>query len=58
MPAIKKSKSAVIKEMFAKGLTSPKEISFAAKKLGYQISPAYVALIKSLEKAKKAKLRW
>jgi hypothetical protein len=50
MPAAKKSKWAIVRQFQAKGLDSPTEISAEAKKIGYDISPGYVSLLKVLAK--------
>ncbi len=47
-----KSKSAIVRQLRAKGMDSPTQISAEAKKLGYKISPGYVSLLKTLAKAK------
>jgi hypothetical protein len=51
-----KSKTAVVRELLAKGVTAPKDIAAAASsEYGVEITPAYASIIKSSMKKRKGK---
>lgn len=47
LPVQLKSKTEVVRELMATGLSSPTEIAAAAKKLGVTVAPNYVSMIKT-----------
>src|SRR5688572_26581003 len=53
VPQVMQSKTAIVLSLLQGGLSSPKEISEAAKKLGVDVTPNYVSMIKGKKGAKK-----